>query len=621
MSVANTPAPPPRCFEPPTEADLAEVLDVFADGFCLFDREWRFIYFNRAAEAQSLVHRNDVLGQSLWEVSPGLVGSALEPALAKVMFERVAVSLEFASLFRPGLIYAVRSFPVEAGIGLTFRDITEHYESRRREREQSERLELLFAASGLGDFTWDMEEGVITFSERAATILGAPSGPLSVREAMQKLIHPDDVKRVWAEAQAAMSQRISFEVEHRAPGPDGRGIWVMGWARTEYDEDGRPLRMLGVIADITKIKNQDAKIRESEARFRIFANCAPAPLWVTGPDDAVEFVNQAALDFSGRPAGYRIGGILSMGRMHPDDLPRMIELRTKARARQEPYELEVRLQNARDEWRWMRIICRPRHDHDGSFAGYVGMAMDVTESREAEARQRLLINELNHRVKNTLATVQSIALQTIREGVDAETARQTFVDRLLALSAAHNVLTRQNWVGADLVEIVAQSVKVYSQDHAPRIHIRGPDRRLEPHIAVGLSMALHELATNAAKYGALSVPEGHVWLAWREASDGGAVVLRWRERKGPPVRPPSHRGFGTRLLTHGLAIELGCPAELAYGPRGLVSTFRTPIVETANGEEASRRMAFVRERAVTPPAPSASRPRPSPDRRPRTSPR
>ena len=580
MSVADAPLPR-GWFEPPSDASLAEVLDVFADGFCVFDRDWRFVFFNRAAETQSLVDRSAILGRSLWEVSPGLIGSSLEDALAKVMVERVTVSLEFASLFRPGLIYFVRAFPAEVGIGLTFRDITERYEARRREREQSERLELLFAASGLGDFTWDMEQGIVTFSERAATILGAPTGPLSVREAMQKLNHPEDIKRVWAEAQAAMSQRISFEVEHRALGPDGTGIWVMGWARADYDEDGRPLRMLGVIADITKIKAQEAKIRESEARFRLFANCAPAPLWVTDAEDAIEFVNQAALDFSGRPGAYRIGGAMNMGRMHPDDLPRMIELRTKSRSLHQPYEIEVRLQNARDEWRWMRIISQPRHDHDGRFAGYVGMAMDVSESREAEARQSLLINELNHRVKNTLATVQSIAQQTIREGVDAQTARQTFVDRLLTLSAAHNVLTRENWVGADLVEIVAQSVKVYDdQDHDPRIHIRGPDRRLEPHVAVGLAMALPELATNAATYGARSDPAGHVWLAWRLALDGGAVVLRWRERGGPPVGAPLRRGFGTRLLTQGLATELGCPAELVYGPRGLVCTFRTPVIES-----------------------------------------
>jgi PAS domain S-box-containing protein len=376
-----------------------------------------------------------------------------------------------------------------------------------------------------------------------------------------------------------------------------------------------------VIADITKIKNQEAKVRESEARFRVFANCAPAPLWVTDAEDALEFVNQAALDFSGRPEAYPIGGPLQMGRMHPEDLPRMIELRTMARARRAPYEIEVRLQDARDEWRWMRIICRPRHDEEGRFAGYVGMAMDVTESREAEARQRLLINELNHRVKNTLATVQSIALQTIREGVNAETARQTFVDRLLTLSAAHNVLTRQNWAGADLAEIVAQSVKVYSQDHEPRIHIRGPDRRLEPHIAVGLSMALHELATNAAKYGALSAPTGHVWLAWQEAPDGAAVVLRWRERGGPPVRPPLRRGFGTRLLTHGLATELGCPAQLDYEPRGLVATFRTPIVATGQGGEPASPPAAGTGSPPAPPAPAAPPPHPSPDRRPRTSPR
>ena len=577
MSVAKA-SLPPRCFEPPTDASLAEVLDVFADGFCLFDREYHLVFFNRAAEVQSQIDRAAVLGRTLWEISPGLRGGPLESALAKVMLERSTVSLEFASLFRPGLIYAVRAFPVEVGIGLTFRDITEQHEARLREREQSTRLELLFAASGLGDFTWDIQAGIVTFSERAAGILGAPTEPLTAREAMLKLVHPEDIKRVWAEAQAALSQRVSFEVEHRAVGPGGGEIWIMGWTRVEYDEDGRPLRMLGVIADITKIKAQEAKVRESEARFRAFADCAPAPLWVTDANNVVEFVNQATLDFTGWPADGPVGGALQLIRIHPDDRSRLVELRTLRRARHEPYETEARVQNAAGEWRWMRIICRPRHDHDGRFVGYVGMGMDVTESREAEARQRLLMNELNHRVKNTLATVQSIAQQTIRQGVDAKVARETFVDRLLALSAAHNVLTRENWVGADLMEIVVQSMRIYDQPQAPRIKIRGPNVRLGPQVAVGLAMALHELATNAVKYGALSVPGGRVWLAWRLAPHNAAVVLRWRERGGPTVEAPRRSGFGARLLTEGLAVELGCPAELAYRPRGLVCTFRAPIV-------------------------------------------
>jgi len=203
---------------------------------------------------------------------------------------------------------------------------------------------------------------------------------------------------------------------------------------------------------------------------------------------------------------------------------------------------------------------------------------DVTEIRQAEARQQLLINELNHRVKNTLATIQSIANQTFRDSPGHAAAREVFVDRLLALSAAHNVLTRENWGGADLAEIAAEAVRPYDDAARSRIHMRGADARLAPQVAVGLSMALHELAANATKHGALSELGGQVSLAWRLKADGSAVCLRWRERGGPPVHPPSRRGFGARLLTRGLAIELGHPAELEYRLEGVVCTLHAPIV-------------------------------------------
>ena len=206
---------------------------------------------------------------------------------------------------------------------------------------------------------------------------------------------------------------------------------------------------------------------------------------------------------------------------------------------------------------------------------------DVTEIRQAEARQRLLINELNHRVKNTLATIQSIANQTFRDDLGQAAARGIFVDRLLALSAAHNVLTRENWGGADLVEIAAEAVRPFDGAARSRIHVHGPDARLAPQVAVGLSMALHELATNAIKHGALSEPGGKVSLAWRLGGDRSSVCLRWRERGGPPVRPPSRRGFGARLLTQGLAVELGRAAELDYRPEGVVCTLHAPISDPA----------------------------------------
>jgi len=200
--------------------------------------------------------------------------------------------------------------------------------------------------------------------------------------------------------------------------------------------------------------------------------------------------------------------------------------------------------------------------------------MDVSDIRAAEIRQKLLINELNHRVKNTLATVQSIAHQTLREAAPGREARERLTERLLALSAAHNVLTRENWEGAELAEIAAEAIRPYDHAKARRITLDGPEARIAPSAALALSMALHVFATNALKYGALSQARGRVAIRW--VPEGGTIALEWRETGGPKVAAPARRGFGSRLLSQGLAAELGAKAEVLYEPEGLICRIRAP---------------------------------------------
>ena len=198
-----------------------------------------------------------------------------------------------------------------------------------------------------------------------------------------------------------------------------------------------------------------------------------------------------------------------------------------------------------------------------------------------EARQKLLLDELNHRVKNTLATVQSIAAQSLRQTGDVESVRRNFEDRLIALSHAHNLLTRDAWRGANLAELAEIELRPYAGADGSRIEIVGPAVWLSPNTAVAMSMALHELTTNAVKYGALSNPTGHVALEWT-LSEAGAeqerLTLRWEEHGGPPVTPPTRRGFGSRLIVGGLAHQLDGQVELTFPADGVrcVITFLTP---------------------------------------------
>jgi two-component system CheB/CheR fusion protein len=218
------------------------------------------------------------------------------------------------------------------------------------------------------------------------------------------------------------------------------------------------------------------------------------------------------------------------------------------------------------------ITLAPIRNGTGQVVGFSGLARDITEVKRAAGRQNLLINELNHRVKNTLATVQSITAQTLRNSNSPEQARGDIEDRLIALSRAHDVLTRENWDGANLRDIVAQAVEPYSSRGENRLHFKGPDIRLSPRMALALAMALQELATNAVKYGALSNEVGEVWITWsvNQTDREKRFRLRWEERAGPAVSPPARRGFGSRLIERSLGQDLNGEVALEFAPEGVI---------------------------------------------------
>jgi PAS domain S-box-containing protein len=227
--------------------------------------------------------------------------------------------------------------------------------------------------------------------------------------------------------------------------------------------------------------------------------------------------------------------------------------------------------------RWFLATLTPLAWGAAGHARIAFTAIDITERKRSEEQRQLLINELNHRVKNTLATVQSIAMQTLRAPASTQDALKAFTDRLLALAKAHDVLTRESWEGADLRDIVMGAVEAHGG--ANRFAISGPPVWLKPSLSLSLALALHELATNAAKYGALALEGGSVAITW-EASDTPeewSLTLKWVERGGPAVAEPSHQGFGSRLIKRSLSAELGGEATLDFRPEGLVCTMTARV--------------------------------------------
>jgi two-component system CheB/CheR fusion protein len=205
---------------------------------------------------------------------------------------------------------------------------------------------------------------------------------------------------------------------------------------------------------------------------------------------------------------------------------------------------------------------------------------DITARKRAEQQRDLLIKELHHRVNNTLATVQAIAGQTFRNsGVDAE-ARKTFEARLLNLSSAHTALTHENWDSVELRDLISATLRPYSAA-GDRFSVRGQDMRVQPKSAVAVSMAVHELTTNAVKYGALSMDSGRVSIEWRVTD--GRFEMRWQEHGGPPVSPPTRKGFGSIMIERVLAEQLGGGVTVDYAPDGLVCAIEAPLSAVLDG--------------------------------------
>jgi len=201
------------------------------------------------------------------------------------------------------------------------------------------------------------------------------------------------------------------------------------------------------------------------------------------------------------------------------------------------------------------------------------------EARDRLEELRLLIEELNHRVKNTLATVQSITAQTLRTADSKEAARDAVETRLLALSRAHDVLTRERWGGANLTEVVERALEPYQVPGENRFRIVGSHLRVTPRMSLALAMALHELATNAVKYGALSNKAGSVEVSWKVANGTTPprLSLRWAEAGGPAVTKPQRRGFGSRLIERSLAHDLDGHVAITFAPTGVVCTVDAPV--------------------------------------------
>jgi PAS domain S-box-containing protein len=430
------------------------------------------------------------------------------------------------------------------------------------------------------------------FNQRWYEFTGMAPGS-TMGEVWNDLLHPDDRERAARRWQHSLDTGEPYEIEYRFKAADGGYRWFIGRAVPIRDRAGRIERWFGTCTDIhdkklaegalvaaqDQLKARVAELAQEKARLERLMISAPNLIFINDlkrgrnayiNPQVFESLGYGPAELTGRPLK-ALGDLI-----HPEDRRRVAELQAQIRrvADGEVREIEYRMRHADGTYRWFLFRETPfQRDETGEVTQILGTALDIGARKQADERQQMLIRELHHRVKNILATVQAIASATGRSSRSFEAFRDDFAERLVSLGRTHSLLTREAWAGAGLRDILESELAPYLDAADGRVAIEGPSLVIPRDMTVPVGMAIHELTTNAVKYGALSVPEGRVDVTIE--SDGAApeprMTLVWRESGGPRVAPPQRKGFGTLLLNRLLASQLGGEVAIDYRPEGVVA--------------------------------------------------
>jgi PAS domain S-box-containing protein len=369
--------------------------------------------------------------------------------------------------------------------------------------------------------------------------------------------------------------------------PDGSRLTVLANLDPLRDETGKLVGGVNCFQDITARKAAEQRLQQRERWYRDLLEALPAAIYTTDADGRITFCNEAAADLCGRRPvvgndAWSIAGKLYWPGGKPiahDECPTALALKTGKPVRGTEKIVE------RPDGTRVPILPfpTPLHDADGKLIGAVNMLVDITERKAAEEEKALLLRELAHRVNNAFAVILAVAQQTLRTAPSAEAFVETFTGRLQALAQAHNLLLAKDWTGADLGELAKGQLAPFCLEGQDRLTIEGPKVTLSPPQAIALGVVLHELGTNAARYGALSNGTGRVDLSWTLGP--GRVNLAWAERHGPPVLPPQRKGLGTKLIQRGLP---NATIDWRFEADGVVCAIDLPLAKprSGNGKEA-----------------------------------
>ncbi len=427
---------------------------------------------------------------------------------------------------------------------------------------EKERLRSIFEQTAAGIAQCDLTGRYTLVNQRICDILGYSEAEL-LGMRIQDVTHPDDWSRNLPLFQQAVEDGASFVIEKRYVRKDGSSVWVNNSVSPLRDPAGRVQQITAITTDIMERKRAE----EGERRLAAIIESSEDAILSIDLNGIVTSWNKGAERLYGYQTAEMIGQPVTI-LLPKDRQDEEMSILERISQDEHVHHYETVRQHENGSLVEISLTVSPIRDAHGKVIGASKVARDITERRRAERLQGILMHELNHRIKNTLAMVQAIARQTFRDSEGHSIVRETFEARLLALSNAHDLLTREKWDGAELSEVIANVLAPYQRE---RFEINGPELRLTTRVALALTLALHELATNAAKYGALSAPAGRVAITWAvRPGDPPHLTFRWQERGGPLVSPPARTGFGSRLIERSLAAELGGKVQITYDPAGVV---------------------------------------------------